>query len=182
MKLRRNAEARRQTEEQVAKVEQEHSTRAALLSRLEVHLRDSCCPLCGHDHGSIDSLRTRIEKERVQDDALGSRRALTELGALGQKMEDDLVQTQQSAHTESRRVDELQQARLECEGRKAEFEDEATRLRIPSREPALVLEAIHRRTAKTESALRSVESTTKELAGAVEDRRDTLKNSRTRLT
>ena len=109
-----------------------------LLGRVEDRIRDAFCPLCGHDHGSLDVLREQVEKQRVLDAAAELRRKLGLLREDGEELERSLGgSTGANVAAQSGEREELREEREAREARITGFVDAVGKVGIAPEEPAV---------------------------------------------
>ena len=144
-------------EREIAEIERGRSDLAELMSGVEGYIADGHCPLCGHDHGSLEELVGRIEKRRVQEGAVGPRAELGRLREARKKLELRLTETRRSADGEGASVEELRTERAECAARIVAFEEAAGKLGLSVQEPAAVRGQIDARREQGENEIREME-------------------------
>ena len=66
---------------QINDVDKAQSELGRLLSQVQSHVRSGVCPLCGEDHGSVETLLKRIEEQVSTDAASAARTALSRVRA-----------------------------------------------------------------------------------------------------
>ena len=81
VELIRNSKVQDETRREVAAAEQAASELGRLAGELEGYVDGGCCPLCGHDHGTVEALLGRIRQVRAEDGASVHRSALAQLRA-----------------------------------------------------------------------------------------------------
>ena len=140
-----NRTARRSLEEQIEVLEREHKDASQLLGRVVEHIRDSLCPLCGHDHGTLEVLLERVKKRRATDTAGDLRRTMGLLKQAGAEFEQRLAEVRGSAAAQREEARKSRRQRQTAEARIAEFGEAVTKVGIPVQEPAVTVKDIRDR-------------------------------------
>ena len=143
--------------EEIEPLEREQSNFSQLLGQIGEHIRDAVCPLCGHDHGSLEVLLEEVEKRRTRD-AVGDLRA--KAGALkkaGEDVERRLAELRRDVAVHSDEVQELRKQRERRETRIASFEDAVGRVGIAAQELKVAAGAINERWARERDDLERME-------------------------
>ena len=143
--------------ERIEVVERERSELAGLLGRLEDYIGDGLCPLCGHDHGSIDVLRAQVGKRRALDEVSGPRRRLRELRDGGAELERGLARVREDWAAQHREAEELREERRMRDARIASFENATAKIDITVGEPAATEGEVRERWAKVRDGVVEME-------------------------
>ena len=143
--LAENRTARGRLQEEIKVFERQQSEFSQLLGRVEDRLRDAFCPLCGHDHGSLEVLRDQVEKQRVLDAAAELRGKLGLLREDGEELERSLGEVRGNVAAQSREGKELREEREAREARIAGFVDAVGKVGIAAEEPAVTVREINDR-------------------------------------
>ena len=167
-KLMENRASRGRLQEQIKGLEREQSDFSQLLGRMEDHIRDACCPLCGHDHGSLEVLQEEVEKRRARDAAADLRRRLALLKEAGEELEESLAEVRRNAAVQRKEVEELREEQQAREARIADFEDAVAKVGIPVQEPAVTIREINGRLAQERDNVEEMERTGAALQREVE--------------
>lgn len=126
-------------EHEIQEIDQTQSEFSQLLSRIQAHIDQSSCPLCGHDHGSAQELRGHIAKHRSQDVAASLRVELAYLRQDNETSQNRLRELQEAVEHESGAIERWQAERSKCKSRLTAFEEAVTRIGIPGEpSPAMV--------------------------------------------
>ena len=134
--------------EQIEIVERERSELMGLLGRLESHIADGQCPLCGHDHGSVEVLRARVGERRAVDEVSGARRRLRELTNSGTEIERRMAKVREHRAAERRRVEKLREEQRIRDARIGRFEVAIARVDIAAGEPVATEREVRKRWAR----------------------------------
>ena len=129
-RLRRNDTEQLEVERQIAAFEEQASELSRLSSEVERYVHGGYCPLCGHDHGTVDALLTRIRVARAEDGAPVQRDALAQLRVARDELNRRLEQIRQAVEARAYRLEQLEEERGHRVARIARFEEAADRLGI----------------------------------------------------
>ena len=156
-KLVENRASRGGLQERIEGLEREQSDVSRLLGRVEDHIRDACCPLCGHDHGSLEVLREKVEKRRARDAAADLRSKLALLKEAGQELEESVAEVRGNTAVQRKEVEELREEQQAREARMADFEEAVAKVGIPVQEPAVTIREINGRLAQEKDNVEEME-------------------------
>ncbi len=173
-RLRQSRAARERLDEQLVAIEREQSDFAQLLGRVEEHLRDALCPLCGHDHGSLEVLVEHVEKQRARDAAAGLRRELGVLKEAGEEFEKRLAEVRRTATAQGKQADALREQRQAADARIAGFEEALAKVVTTVQEPSTTIKDINERLAREKDSTDEMERLEGTLHVGVESARATL--------
>ena len=129
-RLVRNDAKQLKVQRQIAALEEQASELSRLSAEVERYVHDGCCPLCGHDHGTVDGLLTRIREARAEDVAPVQRDALAELRVERDEVTRRLEQIRQAVEEHGYSLQQLEEERGHRVARIARFEEAADRLGI----------------------------------------------------
>ena len=173
-RLVENRAARERLQEEIEALEREQSDTVQLLGRVEEHIRDALCPLCGHDHGSLEVLWEQVKKRRARDAAVDLRRRAGALKETGEGLERHLAQVRRDAAVQSEKRRELREQRQTREARIAAFEDVVGKVGIAAEAPTPTVDAINERWIQQKDRLKEVERVGAGLQVEVEDASATI--------
>ncbi len=143
--LAENRTARGRLQAEIEGFERQRSEFSQLLGRVEDRIRDAFCPLCGHDHGSVEVLREQVDRQRVLDPAAAVRGKLGLLREDGEKLTRSLEEVRENVAAQSREGEELREEREAREGRIAGFADAVGKVGITAEDPAVTVKEINDR-------------------------------------
>ena len=135
----------RRLAQEIERIDQAQSELGQLLSRIQAHIDQASCPLCGHDHGSAEDLRGHIEEHRDQDVTAGLRIELAHVRQDSEASQNQVRGLQETAIKESRAIDQWLTERAEWEARLEAFDEAATSVGIAARRSPTVIEDIRTR-------------------------------------
>ncbi len=140
-----NQARRQQLEHDLAETERDQSELALLLARLEPYLRGSNCPLCGHQHESVEALRLRVRAGRSKDKTPDARIRLERLQEIEQQLTRRLVVLRQEMRERYEHLQHLGRDHAEAQERARTFEDNAVAFALPTDEPPPLTQEAARR-------------------------------------
>ena len=152
-----NGVARDGLREEIEALEREQSDLSQLLGRVGEHIHDAVCPLCGHDHGSLEVLLEEVGKGRARDAVGDLRGRAGALKKVGDGLERRLAEVRGDARVQSEEGQELRKRREGWETRIASFEDAAGRVGIAAEELRVTDEAINERRTRDKAHLEEME-------------------------
>ena len=166
--LGQNREAQGRMKQDIEGLEREQSDFARLLARVEDHIRDALCPLCGHDHGSVDALRKQVEMRRTVDVAAALRSKIGLLRDAGEELERRLADVQRNAARNSEAVEESREERKARETRVVGFEEDVAKVGLTLKEPTVTMAEIDALGAEVRASVEKLERTDLASRAAVE--------------
>ena len=115
---------------QIAEVDKSQSELKKLLSRVQGHVRNGTCPLCGEDHGSKDELIRRIQKHADADAASGTRATLNGVRVRASQLAEQVAGNKQKQLTAGAQLSDLRNERGKLTAEVANFGKSAAKLDI----------------------------------------------------
>ena len=156
-RLVENRAARGRLHEEIEALEREQSDFSQLVGRVGEHIRDALCPLCGHDHGSLEVLLEEVEKRRARDAAGDLRGRAGALRKAGEDLERGVAEVRRDAAVQSEEGQELRKQRQTRETRIESFEDAVGKVGITAQELNVAAGAINERWAQQKDHLEKME-------------------------
>ena len=96
----------------IAEVDRTQSELETLLSRLQGHVHDGICPMCGEDHRSENELLGRIQARVTADAAAAARADLTNVHDKSKRLSERVAANRETRDKESARQTRLARERV----------------------------------------------------------------------
>ena len=120
---------------QINDVDKARSELGRLLSQVQSHVRSGVCPLCGEDHGSVETLLERIEGQVSTDSASAARVALRLVRADIREVSASRASLATRQERTARELATLQSERARIVQEVAAFEEAAEKLGVEVHDP-----------------------------------------------
>ena len=117
-------------ESSVTQADRTQSELKQLLSQLQGHVKTGTCPLCGVDHGSVESLVERIESRMVVDGASGLRARLRDVRRRYEEADERLKRVTEALEGSRSRLLEIRAKRKSLEADIAVFTNAAVEAQL----------------------------------------------------
>ena len=156
-------------QQEIEKIESKQSELAGWLARVEDHIRDARCPLCGHDHGSLDGLRGQVEKMRTLDGAAALRGELARLRKEREELERRWADAREQVAVQNASVEEAEKERKARESRIAAFEESVATMGLSMGEPTEAIRGIEERCAQEKRRVQEAERKSSDLQATIEN-------------
>ena len=170
-RLARRATERDRITQDITKIDREESELAHVLSRVATYVDGGRCPLCGHDHGSMDELLGRISAQSTPDLSSMVRRELAEVEEAIRMSQRRLGELQESVAEETVRLEEFLRERADRSERVAKFREAAKRMGIVTGELSSAIEEIGRRQVQAQLKIEETEHSSAMLERKLEEAR-----------
>ena len=167
----RNAASQDKVQRQIAAMDHKQSELRRLLSRLEGHIHDGCCPLCGHDHGSMSRLLSCISEMQSQDATIAAQAEFSRLRAEDGQLGRQLATLRESIEHENTTIEELRRERTKRVEHIVAFEASAASVGVAIDESVPMLDVIARKQALIRNDVEKLEQLDKALQDEVGEER-----------
>ena len=155
-------------QQEIGEIQRKQSELAGWLAGAEEHIRDAQCPLCGHDHGSLDRLRRQVERQRTADGAVALRSGLARLREEVRELERGRVDAREQITAQNAAVEKAEKGRAAREGRIAAFGEDIKKIGLSTEEPEKVLRGLEERRAEANQRIEDAERRSADLQATVE--------------
>ena len=120
---------------QINDVDKAQSELGRLLSQVQSHVRSGVCPLCGEDHGSVETLLKRIKGQVSTDTASAARIALSRVRADVREVSASRASLATRQERAARELATLKSERARLVQEIAVFEEEAEKIGVEVHDP-----------------------------------------------
>ena len=174
--LKENEAEQKEVEKAVAEVERGQTELTELVSRVQGNVHDGCCPLCGHDYGSVGELVGRIDAQMAEDRATVPRAGLARIRDARRELDVELTGMRKSADRERAVMEGLKREREDCAERIVAFEAAAAKVGVGVQDATVVKGEIEARGEQIAHSIRELEGRNRSLLEIVERRQTEIRH------
>lgn len=161
-------------QQQLEEIERDQTELAGWLARVQEHIQDAHCPLCGHDHGSLERLQRKVEERRSVDGAVGLRSELMRLREETKELERRRADARGHVAAQRAAVQEAEKGRAARQSRMAAFEEDLAAMGLSAGAPAEVMRGIEERRAQGKQRIQEAERRSADLQATIEKSKATI--------